>query len=108
MTHPEKQILISTIGAPHSIKGELRVNSYCNPQEQIIKYNPLFDAEGAEFWIEKIRVQKNVLICRFRNINDRDQAEALKGKELFTLRSNFAEIENDEEFYIEDLIGLDV
>jgi 16S rRNA processing protein RimM len=107
MKNPKK-IIVAKIGAAHSISGEVRLNSYCHPQEQVIKYNPLFDSEGREFWIEKVRPQKNILVCKFKEIHDRNQAEELNGIELFTHRSNFPEIQDMEEFYIEDLVDLDV
>jgi 16S rRNA processing protein RimM len=103
-----KKVLVATIGAAHSIKGEVRLNSYCDPKEQIAKYKPLFNSEDIEFVIQRIRPQGNVLVCKFENIDNRNQAEELNGKELFTYRSNFEEITSEEEFYIEDLKGLDV
>ena len=41
-----KKILIGIIGKAHSLHGELRVNSYCDPKEQLAKYPTLTDKRG--------------------------------------------------------------
>jgi 16S rRNA processing protein RimM len=56
----------------------------------------------------EIREMKNVVVIRFRGINDRNAAEALNGLELYIDRDNLPddELEEDEFFYA-DLEGLE-
>jgi hypothetical protein len=56
----------------------------------------------------EIRETKNVVVVRFRGINDRNAAEALNGLELYVERDNLPdeELEEDEFFYA-DLEGLE-
>ena len=102
------KILVATIGAAHSIKGEVRVTSYCHPLEQIFEYTPLTDSQGKEYIVEKYRIQKNILICKFRDIDDRNTSEQLSGIQLFVTRSQLKTLSDEEEFYITDLLNLKV
>ncbi|MBM3590253.1 MAG: 16S rRNA processing protein RimM, partial [Alphaproteobacteria bacterium] len=53
------------------------------------------------------QVGDKICIVKIEGINDRNQAEVLRGKELYVLRENFAKTKKNE-FYISDLIGIDV
>jgi 16S rRNA processing protein RimM len=60
------------------------------------------------FELLDIRQSKNIVIVRFRGINDRDAAETLNGLELYIDRANLPDEElDDDEFYYADLEGLE-
>ena len=71
-------------------------------------YGLLYDEQGKGFEILDIRPAKNVVVVRFRGVNDRAAAEALNGVKLFIDREQLPEELEDDEFYHADLIGLDV
>ena len=50
---------------------------------------------------------KGLLIAKLSNVVDRNQAEALKGVQLFVPRDALPDLEEDE-FLYSDLVGLDV
>ena len=102
-----RKILVGKISSAHSIKGEVKIHSYCFPQDQITTYTPLINAEDQEFKIARFRMNNDIMICKLEGVDDRNAAEALKGTELFTYRSQFAP-EDEEEFYIEDLKNLTI
>ena len=100
-------ILMAKVGAPHGIKGEVRVKAFGNP-EMLDQYGELRDSSGRKFRIKRMRVQKNVLVVKFEGINTRSEAEALNGTELFVSRDSLPELPDEDEFYITDLAGLAV
>lgn len=99
---------MGTIGAAHGIKGEVRITSHTQDPQAIADYGPLeTDRPGLVITIEAARLQKTVLIARIKGVRDRTAAEALNGVSLFVDRSQLPEIEDEDDFYHADLLGLD-
>lgn len=103
----ETKILLAQIGAPHGIKGEVRVKPFGEP-EMLDQYGKLETKDGKKFKIKRMRPQKNMMVVKFEGVNTREEAEALNRVELFIDRAKLPELEEEDEFYIEDLIGMDV
>lgn len=104
----ENPILMATIGAAQGLRGEVRVKSFTDDPAALGDYGHLYADDGRVFEILEIREAKNVVVVRFRGINDRNAAEALTGLELFVERDNLPDEELDEdEFFYADLEGLE-
>ena len=104
----ENPILMATIGAAQGLRGEVRVKSFTDDPAALGDYGHLYADDGRVFEILEIREAKNVVVVRFRGINDRNAAEALNGLELFVERDNLPDEELDEdEFFYADLEGLE-
>jgi 16S rRNA processing protein RimM len=103
------KILVGIFGAPHGIRGEVRLKSYTADPVAIRDYGALHDESGARsFTLEALRpAGKDMLVVRVKGVSDRNAAEALTGMELFAARDAFPPPE-EEEFYYSDLIGLRV
>ncbi|MDD9334220.1 MAG: ribosome maturation factor RimM, partial [Bartonella sp.] len=56
--------------------------------------------------IVTLRMQKNNAIVRFKGIEDRNAADALKGIRLYVARDQLVDDLMEDEFYQVDLIGL--
>jgi 16S rRNA processing protein RimM len=108
MPKPENPVQMAVIGAPHGIRGELRVKTFTGDPLALGDYGPLFAEDGRQFDIADIRPAKNVVVVRFRQVANRDAAEALNGVALFVDRSQLPEDLEEDEFYHADLIGLAV
>lgn len=108
MTRLENPVQMAVIGAPHGIKGELRIKTYTGDPEALGDYGPLYTLDGRSFEILSIRPAGNMAVVRFAEVKDRNAAEALTGTELFIERSMLPEPEEDDEFYHADLMGLAV
>lgn len=112
----KNQILVAKITTAFGIKGEVKLVCFLEDYKKIEKY-PLFDAAGNSLKVTISNKGKTaikttatgdvVLIAKVDGIKDRNDAETARGKEIFAKRDNFEEIKSDE-FYINDLIGLDV
>ena len=105
MTAP--RLLAAVIGAPHGVRGEVRLKSLTDDPLAVARYGALSDEAGARgFVIEALRLVKDdMCVARFKGVADRDAAAALTHTKLYALRANLPPAEKDE-FYHADLIGL--
>jgi 16S rRNA processing protein RimM len=100
-----RAVLLATIGAPHGVRGEVRVKSFTADPMSLGDYGTLTTSDGRTFEVERLRPAKQVVVAKFRGIDDRNAAEALNGTELYVDRDILPAAEEDE-FYHADLIGL--
>ena len=101
-------MLVGRIGAAHGLKGQGRINSFTQDPLAIATY-PLHDtANRHTFTIRSARPAKNVVIASLDGITSREQAEALRGTDLFVERNVLAaDTPADEDVFLHaDLIGL--
>lgn len=108
MPAPKNPIQMAVIGAAHGIKGELRVKTFTGEPLALGDYGPLYARDGRAFEIADIRPANTVVVVRFKNVKDRNAAEALVGTELFVDRSMLPNDGDEDEFYHADLVGLSV
>ncbi|MEO0328017.1 MAG: ribosome maturation factor RimM [Pseudomonadota bacterium] len=101
----EKHILLAEIGAAHGIKGEVRVKPFGDPA-MLDQYGKLETTDGRKFKIKRMRLQKNMLVVKFEGTNTREEAENIRGLELYVDRAKLPPTEEDE-FYVSDLIGME-
>jgi 16S rRNA processing protein RimM len=108
MTKLENPVLMATIGGAQGLRGEVRAKAFTSDPAALGDYGHLHSMDGRSFEILEIRETKNIVVIRFRGINDRNAAETLNGLELYIERDNLPddELEEDEFFYA-DLEGLE-
>lgn len=105
----DKRVLLGRCGAAHGIKGEVRVKPFTAEPGGIAAYGPLQLEDGSrDLEIERMRDGDTVLIVKFRGIDDRNAAESLNGIGLTVAREAMPETDDEETFYLADLIGLSV
>ncbi len=102
-----ERVIVGTLAGAYGVRGEVRVKSFCAVPEDIETYTPLQDAAGNSYTLAVLRPAKNGLIVRIAEIATKEEADALKGTELFALRSQLPNLPDDE-FYHTDLIDLPV
>lgn len=100
-------IQLAVIGGAHGIKGEVRVKSFTDDPLAFGDYGKLHDKNGNKYQVIKARVSKNVVVTRFKSIDTREKAEAINGIELYIDRARLPQVEDEDEFYLSDLDGLD-
>lgn len=100
-------IAVGKIIGAHGIRGELVVKTYTAEAGSIAAYGTLFDETGArEFTVIQSRPAKKGTILRLNEISTRNDAESLKGRELFISRGALPPAEENS-YYYADLIGLE-
>lgn len=103
----EKRVCVGVISGAHGVRGAVRVKSFTADPADVAAYGPLADETGGrEFRLRLVGNAKGVLIARIAGIEDRDQAEVLRGLRLYLPRAALPPTEEDE-YYHADLIGLE-
>lgn len=106
-TDPD-MICVGAIGGAYGVRGDVRLKSFTADAEAIADYGPLVTGDGAmEFEVEVLGIVKNGLSVRLSNVATKEQADALKGVQLFVPRDRLPDTAEDE-YYYTDLVGLEV
>lgn len=104
---PER-VLLGRITGAHGIRGEVVITTYTETPDSLMAYGALSDAEGRrQFVVRSVRAASKGIVARIEGVEDRTQAEALKGTELTVGRDRLPE-PPEQEFYHSDLIGMAV
>ncbi|WP_332684695.1 ribosome maturation factor RimM [Bosea sp. (in: a-proteobacteria)] len=104
----DELVLLGVIGAPHGIKGEVRIKAFTGDPLALAEYGPLTDEQGRRFEIASLRPAKEVVVARLKGVTSREGAETLNGVRLFVERSRLAAPEDEDEFLQADLVGCSV
>ena len=107
MTDAAKRVCLGVVTGPHGVQGAVRIKSFTEAAEDVARYGPLADETGGRrFELRLIGAGKGVVIARLAGVEDRNQAEALRGLRLYLQRSALPQTEADE-YYHADLLGLE-
>ena len=99
---------IGIITQAHGILGEVKVFPTTDDPGRIGKIKEIYMSVNNHLYVvhpEKVRFQKNLLLIKFKEISDRDLALEIQKNELYVTRDNAVKL-SDDEYYINDLIGL--
>lgn len=104
----ETRILVGAIAGAFGVRGEVRLKSFCAEPEAIASYGPLWVKDGTRsFSLRITRPIPQGYAARIDGVATKEQADALRGTELFADRERLPSLPDDE-FYHADLIGLPV
>lgn len=95
----------------HGIQGEFKVGYSKGKENQLLteKFFYLFlDNEYKKFTIEKLRFHKNIAIIKLVEINSINEAIEYKGQSLFIPIENLRNNLDNDEFLVDDLVGVEV
>lgn len=96
-------IEIGKIVGTHGINGEVKLNAWTDNLYDLLDNEKFYLKSGTVLNVERSRVHKNMLIIKFCEINDMNEAEKRRGSVLYTEKVPLPE----GRYYIKDLIGLD-
>ena len=101
-----QKICVARIGAPHGVRGEVRLWTFTEDPLAVLHYGPLTTRDGSRaFEVTKARQAKDHLVATIKGVADRTAAEKLNRLELYIARDQLPE-PGDDEYYHADLIGL--
>lgn len=102
------QVCVGAIAGAFGVHGEVRLKSFTAAPQDIAIYSPLFTEDGTRSFTVTITRQINNGFCaRLSGVSTKEEADALRGTQLFAARSQLPSLPDDE-FYHADLIGLTV
>lgn len=108
-TAAEPRVCLGIVGAPHGVRGLVRIKSFTGEPAAIAGYGMLEDESGTRhFALKVVGLAKGdgMVIAKLSGIADRDRAEALRGLRLYAPRAALPATEDEDEFYHADLVGL--
>ncbi|GGO34749.1 ribosome maturation factor RimM [Gemmobacter aquaticus] len=107
MTNPDR-VCVGAIAGAFGVQGEVRLKSFCAEPAAIADYGPLFTEDGSRsFKVKLTRPLSGGLGARLSGVATKEEADALKGTNLYADRARLPRLPDDE-FYHADLIGLEV
>lgn len=104
----KKQFLDSgKIVGTHGIKGEVRIDPWCDSPEFLCAFKKLWlDENGTEFIEVKSRPHKNITLTKIKGVDTIEAAEKYRGKVVYINRDDINLAEGVH--FVQDLIGLEV
>ena len=103
----EPLILVGRVAGAFGVKGEVRITSYTEDPMALVRYRVLLREDGTTaLTLAGGRPVKGGLVARAEEVPTREAAEALRGLRLHIAREALPPPEDEDEFYLADLIGL--
>lgn len=110
MPDPDRFICIGKFGAPHGVRGWVKVTSYTQNPADLFTYSPWYIQRQGSY-LELIAVesahQSNYFLAKPPSCEDRDVAQTFTNLDIFVKRSQLPPI-SEKDYYWSDLEGLSV
>ena len=106
----EDLLQVGIITKTHGLRGEVKVFPTTDDVHRFKKLKEVIFDTGREkitLEIEGVRFLKNLVILKFKGIDNINDIERNTGKSLYVTRENAVKLGKDE-YFIADLIGIDV
>ncbi|MGN1114193.1 MAG: ribosome maturation factor RimM [Oscillospiraceae bacterium] len=97
---------IGKIVTVFGIKGEVKVQPWCDSPEFLCGFDKLYYKSGTEVNIERSRVAKNMVVMKIEGIDSIEQAQTIRNRVLYMNRED-VELEKGC-YFVQDLVGLKV
>lgn len=106
----EDRLRVGVIASTHGIKGEVKVFPTTDDAERFTRLKQVILDTGKEerlLEIEGVKFFKKFAILKFKGIDQINDIEKYKGRDLYVSRENAQKLKKDE-YYVADLLGLKV
>jgi 16S rRNA processing protein RimM len=100
-------IELGVVGAPFGVRGWVKLRSFTDPPDRLLQHRSLQLGLGGVWTAYRIEASGRSggqLTAKLSGIEDRDQAQALRGAQVCVPRSELPQ-RDDKDFYRADLIG---
>jgi 16S rRNA processing protein RimM len=102
-------VAVGKIGPAHGLRGEVIVAPFTDQPDERFAPGAVLVAEPGDagpLTVESARWQGKRLVVRFAGVVDRSGAEALRGTDLLIPAADRPDLDDPDDFYDTDLIGL--
>lgn len=104
-------VVLGKLTSPYGVKGWLKVYSYTSPMQGILDYDAWMlrhDGKLRSYQLAQGRPHGKGLVALLDGVEGREQAEALAGAEILLPKAALPELDDADDFYWHQLIGLKV
>ena len=104
----EQRFQVGVITSTHGVRGEVKVFPTTDDAARFKKLKQVIldtGKEDVELEITSVKFFKNMVILKFKDIDDMDTANKYRQKSLYVTRENAVKLKKNE-YFIADLIGL--
>lgn len=106
----EDLLKVGVITTTHGVRGEAKVYPTTDEPERFLELDYVLLDTGRELQkleIKNVKFFKNLVILKFKGVDNINDIEKYKGRDLWIPREEGQELEEDE-YYIADLLGMSV
>ena len=106
----DNYLRVGVIASTHGIAGEVKVFPTTDDNNRFKKLKQVFLDTGKEYLeleVERVRFFKQMVIVKFKGINNINDIEKYKGKDLLVTRENAVPLEEDE-YFVYDIMDAQV
>lgn len=99
---------VGAVTSTHGLRGEVKVYPTTDDPKRFRKLKKVFletQKQRKEMEIERVRFFKNLVILKFKGLDDIADVQSLKGAKLYVTREDAVPLAEDE-YFAADLIGL--
>lgn len=90
----------------HGVRGEMRVECWCDSPQFLAKFKTLYFDNGAQAVKVQSRAHKNMVLMKMPQVDTIEKADTYRGKIVYIKRSDI-KLEKGVHF-VQDMIGLEV
>ena len=109
MSGPDDLIAVGRIGPPRGVRGDVFVEPWTDVPDERFASGAVLRTEPAgvgPLTVEAVNTAGGKVVVRFAGVADRAGAEALRGTELLIAAASRPSLDDPDEFYDTDLVGL--
>ena len=101
-------VMVGRVGRPHGLRGDVTVAVSTDDPDTRFAPGSVLDSDRGPLTVAARRRSGGGLVLRFEGVEDRDAAEALRGTALSVPAEALPEVDDPDEFYDHQLVGLAV
>lgn len=105
-SQPEKRVCLGKIATAHGVRGLVKVLVYAEDPALLSGVLYLGETSKDTLTLTMKNSMGKYWLAEVDGVSDRNAAELLRGTKLWTAREALPDTDDDDDFYIEDLIGL--
>ena len=101
-------VAVGRVGKAHGVRGDVFVEPWTDSPEERFADGAVLQGESQAFTVESTRLHSGKLVVHFQGLDDRNAVETIRGQVLSISAADRPAIDDPDEFYDTDLIGLAV
>jgi 16S rRNA processing protein RimM len=103
-----ERVTVGRVGRPHGLRGDVTIAVSTDDPDARFAPGAVLDSDGGPLTVAARRRSGGLLVLRFEGVEDRDAAEALRGTTLSVSAATLPPVDDPDEFYDHQLVGLAV